>query len=201
MLPWWFAEYTLYFDLTALLLFIVVVVFGYVAPSTNSLISLMTDVSCTRRPSTVISVVALLAGIVVLGLGISASTSHFGLAMSGLGSALLLVGITAAVCLPMKALWTNTYWKLPSPDSLTASEARALARTMGRVYSVVGMAGVIAVVGGLIGIIPKLVYVGEVPIRTVFVVADFVLTALGGFFLFRGWRLFQSLRVNRAPAH
>ena len=204
MLPWWFAEYTLYFGLAALLLFIAVVVFGYVAPTTDRLAPLLSDMSRTRRPSIAISVVALPAGIIVLGLGIGASTSHLGLVMSAIGSFLLLLGISAGGSLPIRTLWTNEFWKLPSPDAMTLTQARALGRVVGRVYVVLGVGCVIAVVGGLVGIIPKLIYVGEPPIPTVFLVADFVLIAMGGIVVFRAWRLFQSVQVHRAhraPTH
>jgi hypothetical protein len=201
MLPPWFAEYTLYLGLATLLLFVVVAVFGRVAPSNDHFTGLLIDIRRTRRPSALISVIALIAGFVVLGIGISSSTSHFGLAMSGLGTVLLLLGISAGASLPVKVLWTNDYWKLPPPETMTADEARKLARSMGRVYTITGVGCFIAVVGALIGIIPKLVYVGEAPIPAVFLVADFVLIASGGIVLFRGWRLFKSVRVHRAAAH
>jgi hypothetical protein len=201
MLPPWFAEYTLYLGLATLLLFVVVAVFGRVAPSNDHFSWLLIDIRRTRRPSALISVIALIAGSVVLGVGISSSTSHFGLAMSGLGSLLLLLGISAGASLPVKVLWTNDYWKLPRPETMTADEARMLARSMGRVYTIAGVGCFIAVLGALIGIIPKLAYVGEAPIPAVFLVADLLLLASGGIVLFRGWRLFRSVRIQGAAVH
>jgi hypothetical protein len=201
MLPPWFAEYTLYLGLASLLVFVVAAVFGRVAPSNDHFTGLLIDIRRTRRPSALISVIALIAGFGVLGIGISSSTSHFGLAMSGLGSVLLLLGISAGVSLPFQVLWTNDYWKLPPPETMTADEARVLARSMGHVYTIAGVGCFIAVAGALIGIIPKLVYVGEAPIPAIFLVADFLLIASGGILLFRGWRLFRSVRVQRAGAH
>lgn len=183
------------------MLFVATAVFGRVAPTNDYFIDLLIDLRRTRRPSAWIAVIASFSGFVLLGIGIISSTSHFGLAMSGIGSLLLLLGASAGAFLPLKAMWTNEYWKLPPPDTLTADRARALARTMGRVYTVVGVGCVVAVLGGFVGIIPKLIYVGEAPIPTVFLVADFVLIAIGGIVVFRAWRLLQSVQVNRMPAN
>jgi hypothetical protein len=83
---------------------------------------------------------------------------------------------------------------------MTPDEARALARTIGRIYAVSGLACLIAVTGGLIGIIPKLAYVGEAPIPAIFVLADFAVILAGAAVAFKAWKLFQSVRVHRAAA-
>jgi len=132
-------------------------------------------------------------------LALSFGTSHLGLALYGFGSLFVLVAIAAGGMLPIKRLWTNEYWRLPAPQALTSNGVHALARTIGRVYAVVGIGCLIAVAGALLGIVPKLVYVGEQPIPTIFLVADIALIVVGAAVLFRGWKLFHSLQVRRTP--
>ena len=68
---------------------------------------------------------------------------------------------------------------------------------MGRLYAVVGIGCLIAVAGALLGIVPKLVYVGEQPTPLMFLVADIALIIVGAAVLFRGWKQFRSLQVRR----
>jgi hypothetical protein len=197
MLPEWFAEYTLYLGLAGIVLCVAVIAFGYAGASTNHFPELLSDMSQTRRPSAALAVVAGVAGGLMILPALSSGTSHLGLALYGFGSLLVLVAIAAGGMLPIKRLWTNEYWRLPAPQTLTSNGVHALARTMGRVYAVVGIGCLIAVAGALLGIIPKLVYVGEQPTPLMFLVADIALIVVGAAVLFRGWKLFHSLQVRR----
>jgi hypothetical protein len=66
------------------------------------------------------------------------------------------------------------------------------------VYAIFGLAFVIAVVGVLIGLVPKLVYVGGGWIPAIFLAADlgFLLIALA--VAVKSWKLFQSVRIGRS---
>jgi hypothetical protein len=175
MLPQWFAEYTLYLGLAGIVFCVAVIAFGYAGASKNHFTELLSDVSQTRRPSAALAVVAGAAGGLMILLALSSGTSHLGLALYGFGSLLVLVAIAACGVLPIKRLWTNEYWRLPAPPTLTSNGVHALARTIGRVYAVIGIGCLIAVAGALLGIVPKLAYVGEQPIPLMFLVADIAL--------------------------
>ncbi len=197
MLPPWFAEYTLYLGLAGIVFCVAVIAFGYAGASTNHFTELLSDMSQTRRPSAALAVVAGVAGGLMILLALSSGTSHLGLALYGFGSLLVLVAIAAGGMLPIKRLWTNEYWRLPAPQMLTPNGVHALARTVGRLYAVVGIGCLIALVGALLGIIPKLVRVGEQPKPLMFLLADIALIVVGAAVLFRGWKLFHSLQVRR----
>jgi hypothetical protein len=199
MLPEWFAEYTLYVGLAGIFFCAAVIAFGYAGASTNHFTQLLSDVSQTRRPSARLAVVAGVAGGLMILLALSFGTSHLGLALHVFGSLLVFVALAAGGTLPIKRLWTNEYWRLPAPQALTSNGVHALARTIGRVYAVVGVGCLIAVAGALLGIVPKLVFVGEQPIPLMFLVADIALIVVGAAVLFRGWKLFHSLQVRRTP--
>jgi len=68
---------------------------------------------------------------------------------------------------------------------------------MGRMYAVVGIGCLIAVAGALLGMVPKLAYVGEQPTPFMFLVAGIALIVVGAAVLFRVWKLFHSLQVRR----
>lgn len=197
MLPQWFAEYTLYLGLAAIVFCIGVITFGYTGASTNHFTELLSDMRQTRRPSAALAVIAGVVGGLMILLALAPGTFHLGLALYGFGSLLVLVAMAAGGTLPIKRLWTNEYWRLPAPQTLTPNGIRALARTMGHVYVVVGIGCLIAVAGALLGIIPKLVYVGEQPNPAMFLVADIALIVVGGAVLFRGWKLFTTIQVRR----
>jgi MFS family permease len=197
MLPQWFAEYTLYLGLAGVVFCVAVIAFGYAGASTNHFTGLLSDMRQTRRPSAALAVVAGVAGGLMILLALSSGTSHLGLALYGFGSLFVLVAIAAGGMLPIKRLWTNEYWRLPAPQTLTFNGVHALARTMGRVYAVVGIGCLIAMAGALLGMVPKLAYVGEQPTPFMFLVAGIALIVVGAAVLFRVWKLFHSLQVRR----
>ena len=200
MLPAWFAEYTLYLSLFALVLFAAVSTFGYIAWSRGRFTGLLSDVRLARRPSALMGAAGCVVGVAAAGIAFASSEPHARLAASGLASILLLLAVSTGVALPVGRLWTNEYWGLPSVGSMTEDQARTAARVMGRVYMVFGIAAVVAVAGGLIGIIPKLVYVGEEPIQRIFLVADFAVLIAAGAIAVKAWRLFRSMgHGQRAP--
>ena len=196
-MPQWFAEYTLYLGLAGIVFCVAVIAFGYAGASTNHFTELLSDMSQTRRPSAALAVAAGVAGGLMILLALYSGTSHLGLALYGFGSLLVLVAMVAGGTLPIKRLWTNESWRLPAPQALTFNGVHALARTMGRVYALVGIGGLIAVAGALLGVVPKLVYVGEQPTPLMFLVADIALIVVGAAVLFRGWKLFHSLQGRR----
>lgn len=199
MLPQWFAEYTLYLGLAGIVLCVAVIALGLIGASTNHFTGLLSDMSQTRRPSAGLAVFAGLAGGLMILLALAAGSSHLRLALYGFASLMVLLSIAGGGMLPIKRLWTNEYWRLPPPQALTPNGLHALARTIGRVYAVVGIGCLIAVAGALLGIIPKLVYIGEQPYQLIFLVADIALIVAGAAVLIRGWKLFHSIQIRRIP--
>jgi hypothetical protein len=120
-----------YLGLAGIVFCVAVIAFGYAGASTNHFTELLSDMSQTRRPSAALAVVAGVAGGLMILLALSFGTSHLGLAMYGFGSLLVLVAIAAGGMLPIKRLWTNEFWRLPAPQTLTSNGVHALARTMG----------------------------------------------------------------------
>ena len=55
----------------------------------------------------------------------------------------------------------------------------------------------VAVAGALLGIVPKLVYVGEPPAPLMFLVVDIPLIVVGAAVLLKAWKQFRSLQVRR----
>ena len=102
----------------------------------------------------------------------------------------LLFAITGASFYPFARFWKNEFWGLPPAHSITAEQLRGF----GKVYAVFGIAFIVAFVGVLIGLLPKLIYVGDSPVQAVFLGADLVLLAVAVILAVRGWKLFQATR-------
>jgi hypothetical protein len=93
MLPPWFAEYTLFLGLAAILLFLLVIVLGWVAASKGRFSDLLSDARRTRRPSEVIATAGCVAGVVLGAFALLSSDSHLRLALSAFATLLLITGI------------------------------------------------------------------------------------------------------------
>src|SRR5690349_20240826 len=147
VLPWWFAEYAFDLGLAGAALCIAVIAFGYIGASTDHFRALLTDISQTRRPSAILAAIAGVVGALTILLALASGTTHLGLALYGFGSFLALAAVATGGMLPFRRMWTNEYWRLPTPQILTPNGVRAVAHTMGRVYTVIGIGCLIAVVG------------------------------------------------------
>jgi hypothetical protein len=95
---------------------------------------------------------------------------------------------------PVARFWTNEYWGMPAPESITSAQLR----TLGHAYATLGLALVIACVAGLIGLIPKLVYVGEGSVWVMFLIADIALVFVAVAVAISAWKSFRSVRVDRS---
>jgi MFS family permease len=189
-----FAEYSLNLAVTGLVLSIALAGFGFVVASTGRLAGMLRDARRGRRPTGIIAGISCFAGVVLLALGVGLPDSHPRLTEFALATTFLVAGATGLAMLPIARFWTNEYWGIPAPESITPLQIRNL----GRVYAIFGLAFVIAVVGVLIGLVPKLVYVGGGWIPPIFLAADlgFLLIALG--VAVKSWKLFQSFRIGRS---
>jgi hypothetical protein len=140
--------------------------------------------------------VGCVGGLVLGALALSPLDFHARLAAAGLATLALIAAVVAGIMLPVQRLWTNEWWGLPTAKSMTIDQARTLARMLGRVYLIFGVAGSIAMIGGLIGMVPKLVYVGEAPIPAMFLGIDVALLLVAGVVALRAWKLFRSVRIS-----
>ncbi len=192
-MPSWFAEYSLYLSLSTIVLGIGLATFGVVAVTTGRFSTLLTDTRRPRLPTAVMAAVGVVVGVVLVALGLASTQGHIRLAEFGVASVALIPSVVAEVALPIDRFWSNEFWGLPAAESITRDQVQ----TAARIYCVVGVAVLIAMAGGVIGLIPKLIYVGEAPVPAMFLAADFAVLLIAGIVAYRAWKLFQSLRIHR----
>lgn len=195
-MPSWFAEYCLYLALYALVLSVGICAYGLVVASTGRLAGILKDARRSRGPTGIAAAASAVTGLVLFVIAAAVSDSHVRLATSALASLCLIFAITGACLYPVARFWTNEYWGLPPSPSITADQLRGF----GKVYAVFGIAFVVACVGVLIGLVPKLIYVGDRPVQAAFLGADLVMLAVAVILAVRGWSLFRvTRRANVAP--
>jgi hypothetical protein len=189
-----FAEYSLNLALIALVLSIALAGFGLVVASTGRLAGMLRDARKGRRPTGIIAGISCFAGVVLLAVGLGLPDSHRRLTEFALATTFLIAGAAGFAMLPFTRFWTNEYWGIPAPESITPLQIRNL----GRVYAIFGLAFVTACVGVLIGLVPKLVYVGGGLIPAMFLAADLGFLLIAVALAVKSWKLFQSVRIGRS---
>lgn len=201
MLPAWFAEYAFNLDVMAVAGCIVLVGYGLTVASTGRFALALKDASRSRRPTAVVAAISAVAGIVLIGLAARSPSAHPRLTESALASILLLFALAAAPFCAVARIWTNRFWRLPEAASITGDQVRVL----GRVQVILWSGFLLALVGSVAGLVPKLVYIGDAWIRSLLLVGDIALIVVGAILVVRAWRLFRSLRVHHGdpqqPAH
>jgi hypothetical protein len=193
VLPSWFAEYSLDLGVIGLILAVAIAAYGWIVTSTGRLAGILRDMSRSRRPTAIAATISILVGVALLALAFASSAYHARLAMSAAASMLLLVGLVGVTMYPIPRLWTNAYWRIPHPDAITNDQIRVL----GNVYLVFGIAFMVACVGGLIGLVPKLVYVGAGFVPAAFLITDIAALVVAAVVAVKAWRLFQTVQVPR----
>ena len=134
--------------------------------------------------------------IAIFALASVSSASHLWIATLAVVSVVLIAGLACAAIYPFPRLWTNEYWRIPPPSGITTHHLQAF----GRVYVVFGVALIVACIGGLIGLIPKLIYVGTGFIPAMFAIAEIVALIIAVVLAVKAWRLFQSVQVRSNTA-
>jgi MFS family permease len=193
--PQWFAEFCLYLAIYALVISIAMGAYGGVVATTGQLAGMLKDARRGRRPTGVAATASAVIGLVLIAIAMTMSDSHARLATSALASVLLIFAITAACLYPIARFWTNEYWGLPPSTSITPDQLRAF----GKVYVVFGIAFTAACVGLLIGLVPKLTYVGDRPVQAAFLGADLLLLAVAVVVAVRAWNLYKATRGPVPP--
>jgi hypothetical protein len=168
--------------------------FGLVVASTGRFSGTIRDTSRSRRPTGIIAAVSCFIGVVLLAIGLASADSHARLTELALATILLSLAAAGVAMVPVARFWTNEYWGMPAPESITSAQLR----TLGHAYATLGLALVIACVAGLIGLIPKLVYVGEGSVWVMFLIADIALVFVAVAVAISAWKSFRSVRVDRS---
>jgi len=189
-----FAEYSLNLGVIALVVSLALACFGLVVASTGRLAGILRDGRKGRRPTGIIAGISCFAGVALLALGLGLPESHLRLTGFAFATLFLVVAAAGLAMLPFARFWTNEYWGIPAPESITP----LLIRNLGRVYALFGLAFVIACVGVLIGLVPKLVYVGDGLIPAMFLVLDLGFLFIALAVAVKSWKLFQSFRIGRS---
>lgn len=194
MLPSWFAEYALKLDVIALIPCIAQAGYGWTVASSGRFALLLKDASKGRRPTAVFAATSAVTGIVFVGLGAEATDAHLRLTESALASILLLFALVAAASWSVARIWTNKFWGLPEAESLRDEQVRTLGRVQVFLFS--GFA--LALIGSALGLVPKLVYIGDSANRSILVLTEVVLIVIGAVLVLKGWTVFRSVRVSRS---
>jgi len=194
MLPSWFAEYTLWLGVGSLAAFGLFTAFGVIVSTRDRNGAWLTDASRARPMTVVLAMTCGVGGTALLMFGLAFLHAHARLAVSGMASLLEIAAIASAATLVDRRLWTNEFWGLPPAAAMTSDQAQALARSLGRVYAICGLACIVAVTGALIGIIPKLVYVGSGLLIALCTLAGILLIAAGVGVGIWAWKVFDSVR-------
>jgi hypothetical protein len=199
VLPSWFAEYGLDLTIVALILSCALAAYGWMVAITGRFAGMLRDVSRSRRPAGIVAITTPVTLIVIVGLASIPSTSHLRVATLAVVSAALITGLVCAAMYPFRRLWTNAYWRIPPSTAITTLHLQAF----GRIYVVFAVAFIVADAGGLIGLIPKLIYVGSGLIPAIFAIAEIAALIIAAVVAVKGWRLFQMVQVrpNNADSH
>lgn len=166
--------------------------YGWLVAGTGRYARMLRDFGRGRRPAGFVAITLPFAVIAIVALASIYSPSHLWIATLAVVSVVLIAGLVGAVTYPFRRLWTNAYWRIPPPSEITAHDIQVF----GRVYVVIGAALIVACIGGLIGLIPKLVYVGTGFTPAMFAVAEIVALIIAVVVAVKGWRLFQSVQVR-----
>jgi hypothetical protein len=192
VLPSWFAEYSLDLGIVGLVVSIGFAAYGWIVASKGRPAGMLTDVSRSRRPTAIAASISIAAGSGLTAVALS-TDSHVRLAISAVATALLIGGLSGIAMWPFPRVWTNEYWRMPPPNAVTDHHVRLL----GKAYALFGVAFIVACTGVLVGLIPKLTYVGP---AAVFGITGIAALVIAGLVAVKGWRLYQSVRVRSGAA-
>lgn len=192
MLPSWFAEYALNLDAIAVIACIALVGYGLTVASTGRFGLVLKDASRSRRPTAVVAVISAVLGAALVGLAAESQNSHLRLTESALATILLLFAVMSAPLCSIPRIWTNEFWRLPEAQSISARQVKAL----GRVQVILWTGLLLALVGSAVGLVPKLVHVGDAAIRSILLFTDIALIVVGAVLVVQAWRLFRSIGAH-----